>query len=273
MVFYHTFGRIPRVAAHPGKLAGRVALISGAARGQGEASARLFVEEGAAVVIGDVRDEAGKALAAELGGAALYRHLDVGDSGDWASVVEQTVATFGKLDVLVNNAGVNLTAGIEDTSEEDFMRVVQVNQLGTWLGIRAVTPPMRDAGGGSIVNVGSIGSMTGLAAKSAYLSSKWAVRGLTKCLAAELGVHGIRVSCVHPGAVATDMTAGIAPQEYESLPVPRLGRPDEVARAVLFLASDDASYCTGSELVVDGGKLASALATPVQPATLTLPAR
>jgi 3alpha(or 20beta)-hydroxysteroid dehydrogenase len=214
-----------------------------------------------------VQDAAGEALAADIGSAARYVHLDVSDSGNWASVV----AGIGKLDVLVNNAGLNLTATIEDTSEADFLRIVQVNQLGTWLGIRAATAAMRD--GGSIVNVGSIASMTGLAGKSAYLSSKWAVRGMTKALAAELGVHGIRVNCVHPGGVETDMTAGIAPDAYASLPVPRLGRPDEVARAILFLASDDSSYCTGSELVVDGGKLVSSLPTPHQPSTMALPER
>jgi 3alpha(or 20beta)-hydroxysteroid dehydrogenase len=256
--------------ANRGKLSGRVALITGAARGQGAAAAELFVQEGATVVIGDVRDEEGQAFAARVG--AHYRRLDVADSGAWKTVVDEIVRTFGRLDILVNNAGVNLTAAIEDTSEEDFLRVVHVNQLGTWLGIRAVTPAMRSAGG-SIVNVGSIGSMTGMADKSAYQASKWAVRGLTKCLAAELGEHGIRVNCVHPGGVATEMTAGIDASAYESLPIPRLGRPDEVARAVLFLASDDGSYCTGAEIVVDGGKLVSSLATPSQPATLSLPAR
>jgi 3alpha(or 20beta)-hydroxysteroid dehydrogenase len=248
-------------------------LITGAAQGQGAAAAALFVQAGATVVLGDVRDETGEALAAELGEAAHYRRLDVSDSSDWTTVVEYVVTSFGRLDILVNNAGVNLTAAIEDTSEEDFLHVVQVNQLGTWLGIRAVMPAMRDAGGGSIVNVGSIGAMTGMARKSAYQSSKWAVRGLTMCMAAELGEHGIRVNCVHPGGVATAMTAGIGADAYEGLPVPRLGRPDEVARAVLFLASDDASYCTGAELVVDGGKLVSSLLTPSQPAVTMLPQR
>jgi 3alpha(or 20beta)-hydroxysteroid dehydrogenase len=208
-------------------------------------------------VIGDVQE-------CDIPGARFV-HLDVADAENWASVI----AGIGRLDVLVNSAGINLTAAIEDTSEADFRRVVEVNQLGTWLGIRAAKGAMPD--GGSIVNIGSIASMTGLADKSAYLSSKWAVRGMTKSLAAELGADGIRVNCVHPGGIETDMTAGIGAEAYEDLPVPRLGTPSEVARAVLFLASDDASYCTGSEIVVDGGKLVSSLATPYQPSTMALP--
>ena len=178
---------------------------------------------------------------------------------------------FGKLDVLVNNAGVNLTAPIAETSVEDFMEIVRVNQLGTWLGIRSVVPAMREADGGSIVNVGSIGALTGLALKSAYLGSKWAVRGMTKCLASELGRDRIRVNAVHPGGIATGMTDGISADAYDGLPVPRLGFPGELAAAVLFFASAESGYCTGSELVVDGGKLVSALSTPDQPATTSLP--
>jgi 3alpha(or 20beta)-hydroxysteroid dehydrogenase len=245
-----------------GKLTGRVALITGSAGGQGAAEARLFLEEGARVAVTDIRDDAGAALAAELGEQAIYCHLDVGEHDDWTAAVDRTVAAFGKLDVLVNNAGVNLTASIEQTSPEDFMRVVHVNQLGTWLGIRSVAPAMRACGGGSIVNVGSIGSMTGLASKSAYLSTKWAVRGLTKCLAAELGTDGIRVNCVHPGGIDTEMTSGIATDTYANQPIPRAGNPLEIAKAVLFLASDDSSYCTGAELVADGGRLVSAIPTP-----------
>ncbi len=150
------------------------------------------------------------------------------------------------------------------------MRIVGVNQLGSWLGVKSVITPMRAAGGGAIVNVVSIGSFAGLARKSAYLGSKWALRGMTRCLASELGQYGIRVNAVHPGGVASAMTEGISSGAYDDLPVPRLGRPDEIARAVLFFASTDSSYCTGAELVVDGGKLASAMSTPDQPATSTL---
>jgi 3alpha(or 20beta)-hydroxysteroid dehydrogenase len=253
-----------------GKLEGRVALITGSARGQGAEEARLFVQEGARVIVSDVLDDLGEEVAAELGAAAIYRRLDVTDPAGWNAAVEATVAAFGRLDVLVNNAGVNLTASIEATSPNDFMHIVSVNQLGTWLGIKSVLPAMRAGGGGSIVNIVSLGAMTSLADKSAYLGSKWAVRGMTKCLASELGRHRIRVNAVHPGGIATSMTEGISSDAYEDLPVPRLGRADEIARAVLFFASDDSSYCTGAELVVDGGKLANAMATPVQPATATL---
>jgi 3alpha(or 20beta)-hydroxysteroid dehydrogenase len=256
-----------------GKLAGKVALITGSAGGQGAAAARLFVAEGAQVVLTDVRDDGGESLAGELGEAATYQRLDVSDAGDWTAAVAHALAVFGRLDVLVNNAGINLTASLEETAEADFMRLVEVNQLGPWLGARAALPAMRLAGGGAIVNVGSIGSLTGLASKSAYLSTKWALRGLTQCLAAELGADGVRVNCVHPGGVATAMTAGVSADAFERLPLPRLGRPEEIARAVLFLACDDSSYCTGSELVVDGGKLAAALETPSQPATLALTTR
>jgi 3alpha(or 20beta)-hydroxysteroid dehydrogenase len=253
-----------------GKLDGRVGLITGSARGQGAAAARLFVQEGARVVVSDILDDLGETLAAELGSTATYSRLDVTDPAGWAAAVEATVAAFGKLDILVNNAGVNLTASIEETSVDDFMHIVGVNQLGTWLGVKSVLPEMQAAGGGSIVNIVSIGAMTSLVDKSAYLGSKWAVRGMTKCLASELGRYGIRVNAVHPGGIATSMTEGISSDAYEDLPVPRLGRPDEIARAVLFFASDDSAYCTGAELVVDGGKLAGAMGTPDQPATATL---
>lgn len=253
-------------------LSGRKALVTGASGGIGGEIARALHAQGATVALSGTRRAALDEVASALGERVAVVEANLSDKDSVEALVPAAEAAMEGLDILVNNAGVNLTAAIEDTSEEDFLRVVHVNQLGTWLGIRAVTPAMRSAGG-SIVNVGSIGSMTGMADKSAYQASKWAVRGLTKCLAAELGEHGIRVNCVHPGGVATEMTAGIDASAYESLPIPRLGRPDEVARAVLFLASDDGSYCTGAEIVVDGGKLVSSLATPSQPATLSLPAR
>jgi 3alpha(or 20beta)-hydroxysteroid dehydrogenase len=256
-----------------GRVAGKVVLVTGSARGQGAAEARLFAAEGASVVVTDVLDELGEAVAAELGGAAVYSRLDVSLEDDWRHAVGVAVEAFGRLDVLVNNAGLNLTAGLEETSAEEARRIFEVNQLGPWLGIRAVAGVMRAAGGGSIVNVGSTGAFTGLAGKSAYLTTKWAVRGLTLCAAAELGEHGIRVNAVHPGGVASEMTATVDDTAFAGQPIPRLGRPDEIAEAVLFLASDESSYCTGAEVVVDGGRLLAGPAAPYQPSTLRLPPR
>ena len=244
------------------RLEGKVALITGGARGQGEAEARLFVTEGAKVVIADVLDDQGKAVATELGDAATYVHLDVAREDDWLHAVESAVASFGKLDVLVNNAGIVRAGPLESTDLESYMDVVRVNQVGPFLGMRAVVPPMRDAGGGSIVNIASNAGLEGVEGVIAYVATKWALRGMTKTAAIELGQYGIRVNSVHPGGVDTPMIAGdklgSVDQDaaFASQPIPRIGRPEEIARLVLFLASDEASYTTGAEVSADGGRMA-----------------
>jgi len=244
-----------------GRLAGRVALISGAARGQGAAEARLFVAEGAAVVLGDVLDAPGEAVAAEIGDRAAYVHLDVTREDSWRAAVDVARARYGRLDVLVNNAGILRAGPAETLPLEDFEAVVRVNQVGCFLGMKAVIPAMRDAGGGSIVNISSTAGITGRPGVVAYVASKWAITGMTKSAALELGHLGIRVNSVHPGAIDTPMIAGPAFEAdrvayVAKLPIQRLGVPEDVAALVLFLASDESTYCTGAEFVVDGGATA-----------------
>ena len=246
-----------------GDLEGKVALISGAARGMGADEARLFASQGAKVVLGDVLDEEGEKTAAEIGEAAIYQPLDVTRESDWAAAVAEAESTFGKLDVLVNNAGILRFGPMEATSLEDYELVIRVNQTGPFLGMKAVLPAMRRAGGGSIVNISSLAGMKGIAGAVGYTSSKFALRGMTKVAALEFGADGIRVNSVHPGGVETPMTRPLGdetPADAETItyttPIPRIGRPGEIAQVVLFLASDKSSYCTGSEFVVDGGDLA-----------------
>ena len=246
-----------------GRLDGKVAIISGAARGQGEAEARLFADEGAAVVLGDILDDEGEAVAAsiaESGGRALYHHLDVTDEGDWAAIVERANAEYGGLHVLVNNAGIGgASTFVEDTSLDDYMRVINVNQVGVFLGMRAAIPAIRASGGGSIVNVSSTAGLEGSPTLAAYASSKWAVRGLTRVGAMELAEDGIRVNSVHPGPIDTPLLrgAGIPPENWgRATPLGRVGTVDDMASLLLFLASDDSSFCTGAEFVIDGGMTA-----------------
>jgi 3alpha(or 20beta)-hydroxysteroid dehydrogenase len=245
-----------------GRLDGKVALVTGGARGQGAAEARLFLAEGASVVIADVLDDQGEALATELGPCAAYRHLDVSDEEGWATVMGELVGRLGRLDVLVNNAGILRVSPLEETSLADYRRVVDVNQIGTFLGMRAAIGPMRDAGGGSIVNVSSTQGIVGMIGLVSYVSTKFAIRGMTKSAAMELGPSGIRVNSVHPGGVDTEMLRDPAlptatdDDRFATLPLGRIGTPEEIARLVLFLASDDSSYCTGAEFVADGGSLA-----------------
>ncbi|WP_436788639.1 SDR family oxidoreductase [Yinghuangia sp. YIM S10712] len=232
-----------------GKLDGRVILITGAARGQGEAEARLFVAEGARVVLGD---------------AARYTHLDVASEADWTTAVADAVSAFGKLDGLINNAGILRFGAIVDTSLDEYMHIVNVNQVGVFLGMKAVIPALTAAGGGTIVNTSSSSGLQGLAGMVGYTATKFAVRGMTKAAALELGRVGIRVNSIHPGGIDTPMTRpesvdGLVRDDtslgniYGNLPIPRVGQPEEVAKLALFLTSDDSSYSTGSEFVIDGG--------------------
>jgi 3alpha(or 20beta)-hydroxysteroid dehydrogenase len=240
------------------RLEGKVAIITGGARGQGAAEARLFVREGAKVLVADVLDDDGEALATELGDAGRYHHLDVTDAAGWAAAVEAAEDAFGGLDVLVNNAGIHHITRIEDETLDVFERTIRVNLYGVFLGIQAVLPVMRAGGGGSIVNISSLAGMKGIPGHGAYGASKWAVRGLTKTAAAELGHDGIRVNSVHPGAIKTAMLPD-APEgdaRFAGLPLGRPGEADEVANLVLFLASDESSYITGTEHVIDGGSIA-----------------
>ena len=245
-----------------GRLDGKVALITGAARGQGEAEARCFVAEGARVMLGDVLDADGERVAASLGKAAAYRHHDVSKEDSWAAFVAAARERFGRIDALVNNAGVLHVAPIAAIALEDYLRVIGINQVGCLLGMKAVIPSLLEAGGGSIVNISSTCGLEGTAGLVAYVSSKFAIRGMTKTAALELGPMKIRVNAICPGGIDTVMGRGgdyatvDTAAVYSALPLGRIGRPEEVASFAAFLASDDASYCTGAEYVVDGGMLA-----------------
>ncbi|MGH9260626.1 MAG: glucose 1-dehydrogenase, partial [Acidimicrobiales bacterium] len=245
-----------------GRLDGKIAIVTGAARGQGAAEARLFAAEGARVVLADVLDDEGETVAAEIGDAAVYTHLDVTDEPQWQAAVALAEDRFGPVTVLVNNAGILLFQPLHKTDLADFDRVMRVNVQGVFLGMKSVTPSMTKAGGGSIVNISSTAGLQGLPHLGAYVASKWAVRGLTKTAAIDLGHRNIRVNSVHPGGIDTPMVAGTSGDApfYKRLPVPRMGSADEAARAVLFLASDEASYIAGAELAVDGGATCGDLA-------------
>jgi cyclopentanol dehydrogenase len=246
-----------------GRLDGKVALISGAARGQGAAEARLFAAEGASVVLGDIRAELGEQVVAEIaaaGGAALFTQLDVSREADWARAVALAESTYGKLDILVNNAAIIGLEGIMDTSIELWNRVLAVNQTGTFLGMRAAIPAMRRAGGGSIVNISSVLATMGSGNSASYTASKGAVTALTRTVSIELATENIRVNAVHPGGVETPMAVECLGDDVEARralvathPIGRIGEPEEIAAGVLFLASDDASFVTGATLVIDGG--------------------
>ena len=242
-----------------GRLSGKVAIITGGARGMGAATSRLFVAEGAKVAITDVLEEEGRALAAELGDAARFYRHDVTSEAGWADVVQQAEADLGPVDVLVNNAGILMFKSLLATTLEDYERVLKVNLVGQFLGIKAVAPGMIATGKGSIVNISSVSGMQAGNSLGAYASSKWGVRGLTKVAAMELGHRGIRVNSVHPGTIDTVMgnQGNVSRDELDAsfahLPLQRAGGPEEVAEASLFLASDASSYLVGAEIVVDGG--------------------
>jgi len=240
--------------ADDGRVKDKVALITGGAhaRGMGGASAKMLVEQGAKVVIGDILDDEGAALAAELGDAVRYVHLDVTSPDDWKAAVDTAVEAFGKLNVLVNNAGIVQVAPLKTLDVSRWQKVLDVNLTGPMLGIKAVIEPMIAAGGGSIINISSIEGMRGAAWVHSYVASKWGLRGLTKSAALELAPEKIRVNSVHPGFIRTPMTKHL-PDDMVTAPMGRAGTPDEVATFVVFLASDESSFSTGSEYVVDGG--------------------
>ena len=256
-----------------GRLEGKVAIITGAARGTGEITAHRFVEEGATVVLADILDEPGRAVAKELGDPATYETLDVTSEDDWQRVVQSTADRHGRVDVLVNNAAVLLMRVIEETSLQEFERVVSVNQTGTFLGIRAVVETMKAVGGGSIVNVSSVDGMGAKNGIAAYASSKWAVRGLTRVAALELGRFRIRVNTVCPEAGSAHMIAPYVPKGVDmekalgsQQPVLAYQRERtindrirDVANMIVFLASDEAASCTGADFTVDGGNMAGKL--------------
>ncbi|MFD4134393.1 SDR family NAD(P)-dependent oxidoreductase [Streptomyces goshikiensis] len=238
-------------------LDGKVVVITGAGRGQGAAEARLCAEAGARVVVTDVREDEGQAVAAELGSRGLYVRHDVADAESWAGVVREAVSAFGAISALVNNAALWRTAHVEQQTAEDFEALLRVNLLGPFLGIQAVAPVLRAAGGGSIVNISSTAGLVGIPGHAAYGSTKFALRGLTRSAALDLAGDGIRVNSVHPGAIDTPMVAAtVAGRDWSHVPLGRMGRPEEVGELVLFLCADASAYVTGAEFAVDGGMTA-----------------
>ena len=244
------------------RLEGKVALITGAARGQGAAEARLFAKEGAKVVLADVLDRDGTAVAAEiaeLGGEALYVHLDVSSEDDWQQAVEAAVSSYGKLDVLVNNAAIWRGGHVADTSSEQWDQVLGFNAKGVFLGTKLAIGEMRKAGGGSIVNISSTAGLVGSRTSTAYSASKGAVRLFTKSTAVQYGAEGIRANSIHPGPIDTAMgdqvwpDAGSREEAIDRTVLKRIGTPEDIANGALFLASDESSFMTGTELVIDGG--------------------
>ena len=250
------------------RLEGKVALITGGARGQGAAEARLFAKEGAKVVMADILDEEGEKLEAELselGAKCFYTHLDVSDSENWEKAVETVVARFGKIDILVNNAGIAVWGTNDDTTEEIWDTVMDVNAKGVFLGTKHVIPEMKKSGGGSIINISSISGLVGQPTiQPVYNASKGAVRIFTKSTAVQYGRYGIRANSIHPGAIDTDMISHrIQGEESKNrikntVPLQRVAKPIEIAYGALFLASEESSYMTGSEMVIDGGVTAGA---------------
>lgn len=244
------------------RLAGKVAIVTGGAQGQGAEIARQFVAEGAKVAIADVADDLGQALADELGDAAYFRHHDVSDEDSWTALVEDVNERFGPVNVLANNAGILRFADIETMTKEEYLLLVNVNQLGTFLGMKAVARTMRKNGGGSIINASSVEGLAGMASLTGYVATKWAIRGMTKAAAMELGPKGIRVNSIHPGMIDTPMTrphGGDAAMEFGASRVPlrRVGYPADIAPLYVFLASDESGYINGAEIAIDGGVTAT----------------
>ena len=251
-----------------GRLDGRVALVTGGARGMGSDECRLFAAEGAKVLIADVRVEEGRSLADEIGEAAHFVELDVSDETAWERAMKEAEARFGRLHVLVNNAGITDYLPLTMTTAESYMRVFAVNELGVFLGMRSAAPVLKASGGGSIINVSSIEGFGASPMAASYCATKFAVRGLTKVAALEFASAGIRVNSIHPGVIRTPLMHDSAPGVdivalcEPSIPLRRVGEAEEVARLALFLASSDSSYCTGSEFVIDGGVLAGLMMDP-----------
>lgn len=244
-----------------GRLDGKVALITGGARGQGAAEATLFASEGATVIVTDVLDEDGLKTAAACG--ARYLHHDVTSESRWKEVVDSIIGSDGRLDILVNNAGIYKTGGVLTGTLADYRQVIEINQIGVFLGMQAVAKAMMEGSGGSIVNISSIAGLRGSGGSIAYGASKWAVRGMTKSAATELARYGIRVNSIHPGLIETPMLhqlpgidSGDTDRYLRRIPIGRVAEASEVAKLALFLASDDSSYSTGSEFVIDGGMTA-----------------
>lgn len=235
-----------------GRVDGKVALISGGARGMGASHARVLVAEGAQVVAGDILDDEGTALADELGDAARFVHLDVTQPDQWKAAVAAAVGEFGTLNVLVNNAGISNGNSLENFELAEWQKILDINLTGTFLGMQAAVRPMKDAGGGSIINVSSVEGLRGSPGMHGYVASKWAIRGITKSAALELAPRGIRVNSIHPGFIRTPMTEQI-PEGFLQIPLGRGADPVEVSNLVLYLASDESAYSTGSEFIVDGG--------------------
>jgi len=239
-----------------GRLENKVAIVTGAAQGMGASHAKRFVEEGAKVVLTDLNEEKGSALAAELGENALFVKHNVTSEEDWEAVIQKAEAAFGPVNILVNNAGISLNKGLLDITVEEYRRILDINQVSVFLGMRAVVPSMKKAENGSIVN---ISSMNGLVAGAiGYTDSKFAVRGMTKAAAIELSNYGIRVNSVHPGVIATPMiqqadAKDVIEEFAKFIPLKRVAQPEEVTNMVLYLASEESSYSTGSEFVIDGG--------------------
>ena len=255
------------------RLEGCVAIVTGGGGGQGGAEARLLVAEGAQVIVGDVDDDAGKAVVAELGDAALYHHLDVRSEDDWRATLDDGLAAFGRVNGLVNNAGISLPPkSIINTTVEEYRTVVEVNQFGAFIGMHVVAPAIVAAGGGSIVNVSSVNGFVGGWGIAGYASSKFALRGLTRVASIELARKGVRVNAIHPGPIDTPMLQSGLPEGTDpveamarAVPAGRVGTVDEVAAMVAFLLSSDSSYCYGSEIVLDGGFLAGPMGSPNLP--------
>ena len=244
------------------RLQGKVALITGAARGQGAAEARLFAQEGAKVVLADVTDQEGIAVATEIaeeGADAIYVHLDVTNEAEWEAAVIETVSKFGKLDILVNNAGIWRRGHVTETSSEQWDSILDVNSKGVFLGTKAAIPEMRKAGGGSIVNISSTAGLVGSRTSAAYSASKGAVRIFSKSTAIQYASEGIRANSIHPGPIDTDMGDQVWPDatsreaSISRTALARIGTAKDIAYGALYLASDEASFVTGSELVIDGG--------------------
>lgn len=237
-----------------GRLLNKNAIITGAARGMGAAHARLFIAEGATVTLSDLREDEGRALAAELGSSAQFVCHDVASAAGWAETAA-AAERFGPVTILVNNAGISVEGPIAEFSDEDYDRVIATNQTSVFMGCRAVVPSMRRAGIGSIVNISSAAGLVGFPNGAAYCASKFAVRGLTKAFAMELASEGIRVNSVHPGVVETPMVGGldVPALVVPTVPLGRIGQPADIAHLVLYLASDESGYCTGSEFIADGG--------------------